>query len=184
MFFIYLSEQVRGIELGFKQFLTLQTSVIPVVPTQLFMSLAFYKFSRMLLSWHLRTSTPQPRNGNVPNEMQSENTKKIHQKKDGEKKKNKERERVDRLGLLFPCYSFLPLRKRYLCCHMIFAEIFQLKLSILVLFLHPSHSSQTDCLDYFYWSFHQRVHFWQGFTWSTNSYFTRLWSVSMCIVLG
>lgn len=94
MFFIYLSEQVRGIELGFKQFLTLQTSVIPVVPTQLFMSLAFYKFSRMLLSWHLRTSTPQPRNGNVPNEMQSENTKKYTRK--GMEKKEKQRERESR----------------------------------------------------------------------------------------
>lgn len=147
------------------------------------MSLEFCKFSRMLLSWHLRTSPPQPWNGNVLNEMQSENYQKIHQKREGENNKNKDGERVDRLGLPFPCDSFLPLKKCYLCCCMIFAEILQLKLSVLVLFLQPSHGSQTDCLDYFYWSFHQREHFWRGFTLSTNNYFTRLWSVSICIVL-
>lgn len=50
MFLIYFSEHVCRMELGFKQILTLQTSVIPVVPTQLFISLEFYKFSRMLPS--------------------------------------------------------------------------------------------------------------------------------------
>lgn len=159
-------------ELGIKCIQTLQTEVIPTVSTELLVSSAFNRLSRSLLSWQLRINNPQPPKVDVLNDMELENRKRYHSvvgRKEG-KNKEGEKSRLIRPLLLIPFYS------KY---YKIFTEIFQAKL----VFVLYSHALQMATKLLILRPFHYRVHFLWRFTLATSNCFTRLWSVSMCIVL-
>lgn len=163
--------------MGIKCNQTSQTQVIPVVSTELLVSLEFNKLSRSLPSWQLRINNPCPPKVDVLNETELENRKRHHPVESGEKGKKQREAEKSRLIL---CYwlAFTQSITRFL--QKCFNQNSQFLYCIPIAFKWlPNWMPWLLIL----WLFHYRVHFWWRFTLATSDCFTRLWSVSMCIVL-